>query len=229
MFLSTRCFMPDGDIFQRKLRGTGRGWVVTSNLLRYGAPIDDLERSISKACADDLRRISSDQVIAKLDILWAAMQAEAARKQGQDAFSRDSYLFLIQELRLQGRSGDFEVATILDNAVKSVFVAKKNECESLSLNQLSESLGEILISNLVEKRLFSRIRDPFMLEQNRDPEQEMAWESKMRNEIMPIGKKMMSQFLNGKARKFRAPVLARRPRKPTSEFLSQNLPVLPQL
>jgi len=221
--------MPDGDIFQRKLRGTGRGWVTTSKLLRYGATRDVLEKSISKACADDLRRIPSDLVVAGRDILLAAMREEDLSRRRFKTSNSDPYLVLQQELRLLPNNGDFQVGNIVKESLKSVFVANRSECASLSDDQISERLGETLISNLIDGRLFSRIRDPFMVEQNRDSAQEMAWEDNVRQEMMPIGKKMMNEFLNGKEKKFRAPVLRRRKRKSAADFLNQSLPVLPQL
>jgi hypothetical protein len=221
--------MPDGDIFQRKLRGTGRGWVTTSRLLRYGAAREVLEKSISKACADDLRRIPSDLVIAGRDILLAAMREENLSRKGLKTSNSDPYLFLLQESRLLGKGGDFEVSTILKESLKSVFVANRNECETLSADQTSDRLGETLISNLIDRRLFSRIRDPLMLEQNRDSAKEMEWENNLRREMKYIGKKMMNDFLHGTAKKFRAPVLRRRQRKSAEDFLNQSLPVLPQL
>ncbi len=218
--------MPDGDIFQRKLRGTGR-WVTVSRLLSNGSTEwATLEKSISKAYADDLGRISLDAVPSCLTFLLSAMNEEKRSRYQPGFFRSDTYLVLEQELRLFRRDCNFEILNILKDSVRSVFVSSRNECESLSDDQISDKLGETLIGRVLDERL-SRIRDDLMLTQKRNLDEQMQLEKELRGKMMPIGRKMMCDFKNGKTKKFRAPIVRRAQKKSATDFLNQSIPVLP--
>lgn len=216
--------MPDGDRFMRKLKGTGRGWGIAYKLACNDSIY--LPSQIMKACADNFRSFSDGALNGAVDVLANAFERENWSKKENLLSSSDVFLNLEREYQALNIRGDYDLVGILEKTVKSVFVANRNGSAAMTREKTAERLGESLALNIMDSRWMSRVRDGLMEKQSRSVPEQIKWEQNLRGQILPAARKMMNNSFKGKdIGKFRAPVI-KRPKKSTSEILTQKMSVL---
>jgi hypothetical protein len=216
--------MPDGDIFQRSLRGTGKGWVSVFRLSAYGDSFEGLESQISKACSDNFRRIPREIIEQCLHVLISTLEAEGLVAGNQGLRRANTFLRLENDLRLIPSSAEFELVTLLKESVRSVFAANQFRVSELRSSEIPKAVGEALVSKLFDNRV-SRVRNELIKASGRSINEQFELEGKLKSSMVGVGQKLMNDFCSG--RKFRAPVFRRRqPRKSAAEFLNQPIQVI---
>ena len=215
--------MPDGDIFQRSLRGTGKGWTSLARLSAFNGTFVGLEGNVSRAFFHDVRRIPTSFIGQCLETLHKAFYAEASLSQ-EFTQRPDNLLILDQELRLIRSPNEFDLSNIFKDCVKFVFQTQRLNAKTISDGEISDSIGEDLICRVVDNRI-SRFRNELMNRSDLSASDQFVVEQKLKNEIRPAGRKFMKDFKAGK--KPRSPVFRGPSRRSTADILNQPLRVFP--
>ncbi len=212
--------MPDGDIFQRSLRGTGRGWVVLARLADHQRDFDGLGSAASKAVADSFRRIPEQTLNQCTHILLAEL----------DTSAWGNLHPTIRALRLETQllgvavgQDAFELVSITKDAVRATHTSLGRRDRIPTVAEALQAFGETLAERIFDNRI-SRVRGELMGRSGRDAASQRELELPVRYEMRKVGSRLMAQFAKGK--RFRAPVLAKRIRPTPVEMVRQQIQVL---
>jgi hypothetical protein len=215
--------MPDGDRFYRRLIGTGKGWGTAYRIACNGSGDIFLKDAAMKAVADNVRRISPDSMERAIGILHKSFDEERWQKQGLSLSSSNNFSRLEQALNTAGLQGDFDLVKILEKTAKKVFLEHKESCFSISKNELNESFGQTLASEIMDSRFLSRTRDGMMKEQNRSVPEQKEWERRLIKDVKEASRKLI-KWHGKQIKKVRKPVTRRIDRNATSNILNRSLP-----
>lgn len=221
--------MPDGDRFMRQSVGTGRGWGKSYSLALNDSPY--LLGQITKACADNFRRLGTDDIRKSVDILTVAFERQSRLDKNNLMASANVFFDLKIEFRRLKAQGDYDLVGVLGRTIESVFNTYKDDCENMSRNKVIEKLGESLTLNIMDSRWLSRVRDGLMEKLGRDQFEQMKWEQDLRAKMIPEGRKMLKNAFKGEdkgeeVKAFRAPA-SKQKKRATADILSKKLNVLP--
>lgn len=97
--------MPDGNRFMKRLAGTGRGWGKAYSLARTNSMF--LQGQVIKACADNLRRFTKDDIRRSVDILTVAFERQSHSDKDNITASAKVFLDLKIEFRRLKVEGDY--------------------------------------------------------------------------------------------------------------------------
>lgn len=213
--------MPDGDIFQRSLRGTGRGWVVLARLADHQRSFVGLGPAAGKAVSDSFRRIPAEALDQCAHILLAELDPSRTDRQLHPGIRS---LRLESQLRGVAVAQDaFDLVNIVKDAVRTTHASLCRGDKSPTVSQTLEALGENLAERIFDNRV-SRVRGALIAHSGRNVTAQREIESPLRFEMRKVGGRLMAQFAKGK--RFRAPVLARRARPTAADMVRQPIQIL---
>ena len=224
--------MPDGDKFERQLRG--KGWrsiyrlSCNSDLNGSLTPIVD---QMMMACAAALRDGLQDSNILLQKIGNAVCEAlrleSKAKKTGLASYRDLAYLHLSRNLDNLNGSGAFDLVQSLKTTAQSVFLKSRQLCDTISDKQVLEKLAETTIERVVETRFLAPVREGIMETQQHSIEEQTAWEQRLKMELSGPAKKMLVRVFRSKVpTSIRAPKRLTPRMKMSLESLNQGLKVL---
>src|SRR5258708_28031132 len=152
--------MPDGDVFQRRLRGTGRGWQAIVRLLNSHPDRLDLDQKISQAFAKNLRELPPAFIRNVVGVLLDAVSSE--RRHLSLGTNTDTFLDFCYALRLENGGNAFEIATIAKESAQAFFLANRERCRMLTEQNIVEGFADRLAEKLIDSR-FNRNHDVLLV------------------------------------------------------------------
>jgi len=165
--------MPDGDRFERSLRGGG--WRSAYRIAAGGGTIIRVAEKLVGACSSLIDSENSECAIRQMAVLNAALEPRTMplfRDIGDEhrfeSFARD----------VDGICGDFgfgEFAQICGRAITKCFIALENEPRPASA-ELEKAFSRELISDMLNRYFFPAVRDGIALNAGRDTASQLEWE-----------------------------------------------------
>lgn len=217
--------MPDGDRFERRLRG--KGWRAVYRLGCSGAPINAIADRVMGALANVFRNESVEcipkifaRLVEALDSLRDPLFKEVLSHRAFEALATD-----VQGI--QTEDGFSEMSRMTERAALRTF----NEIELCgqipSKDVIAEQLTKNLVSALVERRCLSAVRDGIMENSGRNMEAQLHWEIELNTACsQPCAALSKSLVREDRSVAVRAPRRLYKPAPMTVGTLNQPLPVL---
>ncbi|MCI0486042.1 MAG: hypothetical protein L0229_05530 [Blastocatellia bacterium] len=221
--------MPDGDKFERILRG--KGWKKAYRQVCSDAPFNMLMDTLISAVAAALRGPLANSSLPKIrDAIYQALK-EKARTEKLNFDSQplaDPYRMLTDLLSDIAREDDNSVSTQLAaRAGRSVYIEFEDICDSVTIKQVQDHLTEVFGKNVISHQWLARVRDGIVLNNNRTPDEQMDWEENLFKRLSEPMRKMISQmFRTDQKVTVRAPRRKTPQRKMTIEELHKGIAVM---
>jgi hypothetical protein len=217
--------MPDGDRFERRLRG--RGWRTVYRLGCSSAPLEAVVDKIMGAVAH-LFRAEDTKVVRDIycelqdasQLLGTRLLTGSVSEQAFDQLS-----FAAGVIKEDARYS--ELARFAERAALRTFNEMDQSGEHWDDDALKQRFTRNLVWDLGERRCFSVTREGIMESAQRDHRAQLAWESKVRDTILgpsaTISKSLLADEGNVMVR---APKRLFKPKPVTMETLTAPLQVL---
>jgi hypothetical protein len=215
--------MPDGDIFQRKLAGAGKGWVKIFRLLYMEPERTDLGSELLKAVRCNLDQLPPSYVQEALGCLGTALRIEM-RSQDNSTVPVDGFLRLDSSLRALDDGGAFSTSQIVGDSIRSVFNTNRARAHGLSTDEIISKFSLTFQNKFLVSR-FSRIRAELQNAHGRTDQDQAEWERGVKRQPGDDMVKMIQRYLAGGGIKFRVPARRRPPAPSLAELLSRPIRV----
>jgi hypothetical protein len=216
--------MPDGDKFERKLRG--KGWRGVYRLGCSGAPVNAVADRAMGAAANVFRTESIEgvsrvftELLEAVDPLRDPLFKQARSPQAFEELASSAQAISADE-------GFSELSRLAERAALRTFNEIDRSEQIPSTDVIAQRFTKNLVSGLVERRCLSPVRDGIMERTGRNQEAQLKWEGELDSAISkPCAS--LSKGLLGKDRNaaVRAPGRQFKPAPMTLESLNQPLPV----
>jgi hypothetical protein len=174
--------MPDGDRFERKLRG--KGWRPVYRLGCASAPIEAVVDRIFGAVAHAFREESTSgiqELFSHLVTAVSAMQASLFRS----AISQPTFDELCSKtdnlLRVECYP---EMLRLGQKAVLRTFNEAEGDSNLFSREALKQQFTRNLVWELAERRCLSATREGIMSQTQRDTDAQMKWEADVQRRLL---------------------------------------------
>jgi len=216
--------MPDGDRFERRLRG--KGWRAVYHLGCSSAPVEAVVDKIMGAVAH-LFRAENTKIVRDIyqELQDASQLLVTARL--REGVSEQAFEQLISATAtLKDDVGCSELARFADRAAQRTFIEAEKSGERWDDATLKQHFTQNLIWGLAERRCLSVTREGIMESAKRDQASQLAWESKVRDVLLGPSRTMSKSLLTQINALIRAPKRLFQPKAVTIETLNQSLPVL---
>ena len=216
--------MPDGDRFERRLRG--KGWRAVYHLGCSSAPVEAVVDKIMGAVAH-LFRAENTKIVRDIyqELQDASQLLVTARL--REGVSEQAFEQLISATAtLKDDVGCSELARFADRAAQRTFIEAEKSGERWDDATLKQHFTQNLIWGLAERRCLSVTREGIMESAKRDQASQLAWESKVRDVLLGPSRTMSKSLLTQINALIRAPKRLFQPKAVTIETLNQPLPVL---
>ena len=215
--------MPDGDRFERKLRG--KGWRSVYRLGCSSAPVEAVVDKIMSAAAH-LFRSQDTKVVRDVfqelqdasQLLSTSLLREGVSEQAFDQLS--SSTMVVKE-----DAGCSELARFAERAALRTFNEIDKSGGRCDDDSLKQHFTRNLIWELGERRCLSVTREGIMESTKRDHNEQLAWESKVREILLGPSAAMSKSLLTRINEIVRAPRRLFRPKPVTMETLTTPLQV----
>jgi hypothetical protein len=165
--------MPDGDRFERSLRGGG--WRSAYRIAAGGGTILRVTEKLVGACSSLIDSENSECALRQMAVLSSALEPrtmplfrDIADEHRFESFSRD----------VDGICGDFrfgEFAQICGRAITRCFIAFENQPRPANA-ELERVFSRELISDMLNRYFFPAVRDGIALNAGRDTARQLEWE-----------------------------------------------------
>lgn len=217
--------MPDGDRFERKLRG--KGWKSVYRLGCAGAPTQAVVDKVMRAAAHFFRTELTDSL---RDVCGELLKAVASRQVPLFESSAGGPLVGQLSRSLEEVKRDYGYSETCRLAEKAA-LQTLGEIERLRQEPNETTVTQIFMSNFVadlcERRCLSPVRDGIMQASGRDAPAQQKWEVTLRELIFePCAALSHSVLDEDGNRPIRAPNRRFKPTPMTAEALNQPLPVI---
>lgn len=216
--------MPDGDRFERRLRG--KGWRAVYHLGCSSAPVEAVVDRIVGAAAH-LFRSEDPKVVRDIfqelqdasELLMSNRLREGVSEQAFDQLASVTSV-------LKEDASCSELARFAERAALGTFSEIERSGEGWDDDALGQHFTRNLIWGLGERRCLSVTREGIMESTKRDQAAQLAWESKLREVLLGPSGSMSKSLLTQINAFIRAPKRLFQPKPVTIETLTQPLPVL---
>jgi hypothetical protein len=216
--------MPDGDRFERRLRG--RGWRAVYHLGCSSAPVEAVVDKIMGAVAH-LFRAENTKIVRDIyqELQDASELLTTVRL--REGVSEQAFEQLISATTtLKDDANCSELARFADRAAQRTFIEVEKSGERWDDAILGQHFTQNLIWGLAERRCLSVTREGIMESAKRDQASQLAWESKVREVLLGPSRAMSKSLLTQINTLISAPKRLFRPKAVTIETLNQPLQVL---
>ena len=221
--------MPDGDKFERILRGPG--WRKAYRQACDGAPFNMLRDTLMGATAAALRGPLACGSLAKIrDAVYHALKEKAGA--GDLDFgnrtSADPYRMLSDLLTDITREDNNSVSTQLAaKAGQSLYIEFEDTCDSVTNGQIQDRLAEAFGQKVIRNQWLARVREGIVLKSSRTVEEQMAWEEDLFSRLAEPVKNMVGQmFRTDRKVAVRAPRRTTPQRKMTIDELHKGIAIV---
>lgn len=220
--------MPDGDRFERSLRG--KGWRKAYRQVRDDAPPSMLRDTLVTATAAALRGPFSCSSLAEIgDAVYDALRGRA--RSGELKFSGgallDPYRSLSERLsEITKQDGNSISTQLAAKAGESVYIEFANDCAGITTKDIRNRFAEIFGEKVVRHLWLARVRDGILLKSNRTVDEQMAWEKDLLSQLTkPLSGMVGQMFRTDRKVAVRAPRRSTPQRKMTIEELHKGIAV----
>lgn len=215
--------MPDGDRFERRLRG--KGWRAVYHLGCCSAPAEAVVDKIMGAAAHLFR--SEDAKVVRdiyheLQGVYQLLRTNRLREGvSEQAFDQLASATTV----LKEDANCSELARFADRAALRTFNEIERSRERWDDDALAQHFTRNLIWELGERRCLSVTREGIMESTKRDHGAQLAWESKVREVLLGPSGAMSKSLLAQINALIRAPKRLFQPKPVSIDMLTQPLPV----
>lgn len=216
--------MPDGDIFQRSLAGSGKGWVRIFRSLNVDPQRTDLGPAILKAVRCNLDQLPRSYLLESFGLLGNAFRNDGLPKLGQNVMNGDSFTELDSRLRTLEFGKAFGTAQIINESIKATFSVERLNT-GVSGDQIVATFCSIFGNKFLDSR-FSKIRPTLQEARERTTQEQNVWEESVKNQSTEGLHKMIERYLAGGGVRFRVPVIRRRPAASVRDLLLRPVRIL---
>lgn len=216
--------MPDGDRFERKLRG--KGWRSVYRLGCASAPIEAVVDRIMGAAAHAFREESATGIQELFSYLTTAVAAI------QGSLFRSS----ISQITFDGLSSRIEsllqdecypeMLRLSERAALRTFNEAEADPNLFSQEALKQQFTRNLTWELVERRCLSATREGIMSQTRRNIDAQRRWEAEVQRRILEPCASLGKSLLAERPTLIRAPRRQFKPKEMTLDTLHQPLSVL---
>jgi hypothetical protein len=221
--------MPDGDRFERALYG--KGWRKAYRLACANQSFDLIGDAIITAVAAALRGpLACNSLIKIRDAVFQALREKA--RTGLLNFSdrplSDPFRMLSDLLDdIAAEDSNSAAARLAGKKAREVYLGLQQECRSVTLEQVEESLAEAFGWGVVRHQCLAKAREGIMRKADRTFDEQMEWEDGLSAHLAERLKKTVNQMFRADGKvAVRAPRRTTPQRKMTIEELHQGIAVL---
>jgi len=216
--------MPDGDRFERRLRG--KGWRAVYRLGCASAPIEAVVDRILGAVAHAFREESTagvQELFSHLATAVSAIQGSLFRT----AVSQQTFdeLYANTDGVLKDESYP-EIIRLGQKAALRTFNEAEGDAKLFSREALKQQFTRNLAWELAERRCISATREGIMSQSHRDPDAQMKWEADVQRRLLDPCASLGKALLAETPTVIRAPKRQFKPKEMTLETLHEPLQVL---
>lgn len=220
--------MPDGDKFERSLRG--KGWRKAYRQACGGAPPNMLRDTLLGAAAAALRGpLACNSLPRVRDAVYQALKekARSGELNFSDQGSADPFRMLSDLLSDIVADDANSVSTQLAaKAALSMYIELESVCDSVTSKRIQNRLGEKFGENVIRNQWLARVREGIAQVDNRSAEDQMAWEETLFTQLaQPISQMVGQMFRSDQKGTIRAPRRTTPQRKMTIEELHTGIAV----
>lgn len=217
--------MPDGDKFERRLRG--RGWAKAYRLAAGNAEWSFLTDSLITAAAGALRgQVECPFLSEIVDVLCSSFAFQAASKSSGGSDKLEAFEELCDNLDdIEARAPNYLGIQLAARSALKVFAEQSRQTNPVATEQILDRLGETFVCDLIDNQWLSPAREGIAEKNNRSVEQQTAWEQKLNDNLKSQARKLFQNVLKAdSAKAVRAP--KRTAARQTLEILL-NEPLVP--
>ena len=221
--------MPDGDRFQRTLRGKkwAKAYRLSCDNQSFSLIGDVLTKGVSAALRGPLACNSLGKV---RDAVYHALKEKAhgGRLNFELQPLADPFCMLTDLLKDIVAEDAHALSTQLAaKAAQSVYLRLHQECEDVTSSQIQEQLSTEFGQWIIRNQFLAKVREGIALKNNRTPDEQMAWEQDLLTHLAEDLRKMVDKAYStdGKV-SIRAPRRRTPQRKMTIEELHQGIAIL---
>jgi hypothetical protein len=182
--------MPDDDRFERLLRG--RGWRGAYRLAAGNSTMPLLVDSLIKAAAHALRNQAQSPSLSKvMNVLRESMTFQSLSDGRKTSGGLDGFERLRNGLdQIEADDLGYVGTQLAIRAAEKVFVEQSRQTGAVSSEEIQDRLGETFVADLVDHQWLSRVRTGVADKNNRNVDQQLAWEQGLRESMKPQARKL---------------------------------------
>jgi hypothetical protein len=216
--------MPDGDKFER---GLDKQWRKPYRLACGNTQSSILVDAFIESTANDLR---SNLPCPSIDeITDAISEAISAQSQFQFGFASTNpvdphYLLCCRLEEIQTKDIQSPVTRLAVQAAQSVYAKLEADDGKITLRTIQDSFSEEFVTQVIDHRCLSSIRDVLMKKSGRNLSDQAEWEASLIEQVKPQARKLLrSAFRDKGSNIIRAPKRLSQRTNWTIERLNQPL------
>jgi len=216
--------VPDGDRFERRLRGAG--WRKAYRLGCGNASFELIGKELMTAVAAAMRGpLPFPNLQKALHAIYIALQNKSVLKASPSSKmeGKDPYRTLLAGYSQPGSNENFIANEIEAKVVQSVYLQLESGCDSITLRQVQDRFSEALVERIIRHGFLAKVRDGIAAENTRSAEEQYAWERKLLDSLADGSRDMLRPILERGRTVVRAPKRAAPQRRMTREELDQPL------
>lgn len=218
--------MPDGDKFERRLRG--RGWAKAYRLASGNAEWGLLRDSLITAAAFALRNQAQCPSLAEVtDTLRKSLASPSRNNFGGGSGVFEAFEQLCHSLDdIEARDRNYIGTQLACQAAAKVFADQSRQTEIPAKQEILDRLGEEFVLRLIDNQWLSPVREGIAESNSRTTEQQADWEQNLKEMLKPQARKLFQNALRAdNAKAVRAPKRTATTR-PIEVLLNEPLVVL---
>jgi hypothetical protein len=187
--------MPDGDRFERLLRG--RGWVKAYRLAAGNAEWALLVDSLVKAAAHALRnQAQSPSLLDVATVLCESLAFPSLRDSRSPSGGSQAFEHLCHGLDdIEALDRSYVGTQLAIRAAEKVFAEYSRQGGLAENEVILDRLGEVFVSHLIDHQCLSRVRSGIAEKNNRTVEQQASWEENLNEHLKPQARKLFQNAL----------------------------------
>jgi len=198
--------MPDGDKFERRLRG--RGWAKAYRLAGGSAEWSVLTDSLITAAAHALRNQTQSPSLSEVA---SALRESLSFRAPDDSRSSPGIVEAFEQLcntldDIEARDRNYVGTQIAIRAAEKVFAEQSRQTVAPEREQIVQRFGEVFIWDLVDQQWLSRVREGICEKNNCTVEQQAAWEEQLKGNVKLQARKLFRSAMSAEnVKSVRAP------------------------
>jgi hypothetical protein len=215
--------MPDGDRFERVLRGAG--WRRAYRISIEGSSTEALCSSVNTATAAKLRTMAPVYLNKIPQIIRRFLMQGLAP--GNLTTTSSRFTDLTRAIKeLESQESDFVSTQLALKAAQAVFIESGQGCGSMSSLDIEGDFSQQLVEWTIRHDFFAPAREGIALGNKRSTSQQQEWERGILSTLAPDSRKMLKPVLRSAEGSIKAPRRTTPQRRMTIEELNKGLTVI---
>ena len=182
--------MPDDDRFERLLKG--RGWRSAYRLAAGNSETPLLVDSLMKASAHALRnQAQSPSLLKVVNALRESLNFQSLQDPRKTSSASEAFEHLSDSLeQIEADDRGYVGTQLAIRAAEKVFFEQSRQSGDVRTEEIQDRLGEVFVADLVDHQCLSRVRTGIAEKNNRNVEQQLAWEQELRESMKSQARKL---------------------------------------